>query len=342
MIKHRMAWACVAACALSAPAARAQSSVTVYGILDSYLDLSHTGSVSASRVQSGGVSGSRLGFKGAEDLGGGLRAVFTLESGINLDDGSSGQGGLLFGRQAWVGVGGGAGELTVGRHYSPYFYNLVTYALGGGMAWGNASNYFTDQSVLRVNNSVSYSSPVIKGFKARALYGFGENSAQPGGTTIGSVYSGSLQYDAGRFSANLAVEHRKTSMLNADRYYAAGASYDFGALKAGLLLQARRDDSNVARNNAADLSVQVPTAQGYLLFDIGRIANRSVANADATAFSVRYDHYLSVRTMVYTGIARIRNDANARYGINGNTGVALIVNAGDDPRAVILGVRHQF
>lgn len=341
-MKRTITTACVASLALAAQTVHAQSSVTVYGILDSYLDSSHTGSTSATRVQSGGVSGSRIGFKGAEDLGGGTRAIFALESGINLDDGSSGQGGLLFGRQAWVGLSGSAGELTVGRHYSPYFYNLVTYALGGGMAWGNASNYFTDQSVLRVNNSVSYASPVLNGFKLRALYGFGENTTQPGGTTIGSVYSGSVQYDSGKFSTNLAYEHRNTTMLNADRYYAAGASYDFGILKAGLLLQARRDDINAARNNAADISVQIPTALGYLLLDAGRISNRSVANANATAISVRYDHYLSVRTMIYTGVAHIRNDANAKYGINGNTGVALGVNAGEDPRSLILGVRHQF
>lgn len=342
MMRRAVQWTCAASLALTAQTACAQSGVTVYGILDSYLDSSHAGNVSASRLQSGGVSGSRIGFKGMEDLGGGSRAVFALEAGINLDDGSSGQSGVLFGRQAWVGLGGNAGEITVGRHYSPYFFNLVTYGLGGGMGWGNASNYFTDASVLRVNNSLSYASPVMNGFRLRALYGFGENTTLPGGSTIGNIHSASLQYDRERFSANLAYEQRNTSQLNQDRYYAAGASYDFGVLKASVLLQARRDDLNAARNNAAELSVQVPVARGYLLLDLGRVANRSVADADSLALSIRYDHYLSTRTMLYTGIARIRNDGHARYGINGNTGTALSVNAGDDPRALILGVRHQF
>ncbi|MEN3275219.1 MAG: hypothetical protein V7631_1009 [Massilia sp.] len=265
-----------------------------------------------------------------------------LEAGINADDGSSGQGGVLFGRQAWVGVGGAAGEVTVGRHYSPYCFTLVTYGLGGGMGWGNASNYFTDNSVLRVNNSVSYASPSLKGFKLRALYGAGENSSQPGGSRIGSIHSASLQYDHGRLSANLAYEARKTTVANTDRFYAAGASWQFHLAKVGVLAQARRDDVDAAANNAFSVSVQVPLGAGALLVDAGQFRSRSVVEGDARSLSVRYDYSLSKRTLLYAGVARIRNKANARFGINGNTGAALAVAPGQDPRSVIAGVRHSF
>jgi predicted porin len=260
---------------------------------------------------------------------------------FHVDAGSSGPGGLLFGRPAGVALASGAGDVTFGRHYSPLFFTLVTYGLGGGMGWGNASNYFTDNSVLRVNNSVSYASPSFAGFKARALVGLGENTTQPG-ANIGNVHSISLQYDSGPLSANLAFENRKTTAANTDRFYAAGASYVVGTVKASVLAQSRRDDLDAARNDVLEIGLSIPVGPGALLVDAGRLRNRSVADADARALSIRYDYNLSKRSMLYAGAATIRNGTRSRFGINGNTGAALTVAAGDDPRSLILGVRHTF
>lgn len=337
----RLAPITLLALACAAPA-WGQGSVGMFGLIDTYLDRSSTGSQSATRLQSGGIQGSRLGFRGSEDLGGGTKAIFLLEAGINVDDGGLGQGGLLFGRQAFVGLSGAAGDLTLGRHYSPYFFTLVTYGLGGGMAWGNASVYFTDQSPLRVNNSVSYASPSMRGFKVRALWGAGENTSLPGGASVGSMHSASVQYDQGRFSANLAYQTRKTTQSNTEHFYAAGASWQFGFAKLGVLAQARRDDIDAARNNQLEVSLLVPVGTGSLLVDVGRIENRSIVDADAKVASLRYDYPLSKRTTLYTGAAWLRNEAGARYGINGNTGTALAVNPGEDPRSLIVGMRHAF
>jgi predicted porin len=339
--KHTIALAVLAALETIAPA-QAQDNVTVFGILDTYVDASKAGDRSIVRVQSGAISGSRLGFRGSEDLGDGMKAIFLLEAGINVDDGTSGQGGVLFGRQAWVGISTRAGDLTVGRQYSPNFFTIVTYGLGGGMAWGNASNYFTDNSPLRVNNSISYVSPSYAGFKARAFYALGENTTQPGGSHIGNIHSASLQYDASRFSAGMAYEERRTTQVNTDHFYAAGASYRFDAFKVGILAQARRDDINALDSNAFELGALIPIGPGSLLLDVGRYYNRSVANADATAFSVRYDYNLSKRTMLYAGAAHIRNEASAQFGINGNTGAAFAVVKGEAPRSLIAGIRHTF
>jgi predicted porin len=319
----------------------AEDNVTVFGVLDAYLEHATAGSTGATRIQSGGISGSRLGFRGSEDLGGGNRAIFMLESGINVDDGTSGQGGLLFGRQAWVGLATQGGDVTLGRHYSPYFFTLVTYGLGGGMGWGNASNYFTDNSVLRVDNSVSYASPSYAGFKVRALVGLGENTTQPG-ANIGNIHSASLQYDGGPFSANLAIETRKTTVVNTERFYAVGASYVVGTVKASVLAQSRDDDLDKARNDALEFGLLIPLGPGSLLVDVGRLRNRSVADANATALGIRYDYNLSKRSMLYAGAATIRNETRSRFGINGNTGAALALAAGDDPRSLVLGVRHTF
>src|SRR5262245_39183159 len=109
------------AAAGAAGTASAQSSVTLYGVVDAFYQYA-TGGNSINRLQSGGINGSRLGVRGAEDLGGGLKALFTLESGINLDDGSVGQSGVFWGRQAFVGLGSDFGTLTLGRQYSSVYF----------------------------------------------------------------------------------------------------------------------------------------------------------------------------------------------------------------------------
>ncbi|WP_211452353.1 porin [Collimonas antrihumi] len=328
--------------AVGAGVAHAQSNVTIYGVADSYLDFGNNGKQNVSRLQSGGINGSRLGFKGSEDLGGGLRAIYTLEMGINLDDGTSGQGGVAFGRQSWVGLDGRWGALTIGRQYSPLFVTTLKYGMGGGLGWGNASNYFTDFSVAtRLNNSINYVSPNLSGFTLRSMYALGENP-NAGQRKVGNIASISGQYDNGPLSASLVYLTRNTTTSNTDKWATLGVSYDFGVVKAGLLYQARRDDANLARNNYFEISATKPLGNGSLLVSYGGFQNKLIRNADAKALSLRYDYYLSKRTTVYTGIAKIRNDAKATFGIDGATGSALVVANGNDPRSIIFGIKHAF
>jgi predicted porin len=105
----------LAVLAAFAGTASAQTNVTMYGVLDMALQHENDGVNSTTALDSGIQSGSRLGFKGTEDLGGGLKANFDLEAGVNADTGTSSQGGILFGRQAWVGLSGGFGSLRLGR-----------------------------------------------------------------------------------------------------------------------------------------------------------------------------------------------------------------------------------
>jgi predicted porin len=107
-------------------AAYAQTNVTMYGIVDAGIAYKKNGNPAGNTVsmESGQQSGSRLGFKGREDLGGGLAAIFTLESGFNIDDGKLGQGGRLFGRQAWVGMSGGFGSVKLGRQLTSLYTAL--------------------------------------------------------------------------------------------------------------------------------------------------------------------------------------------------------------------------
>jgi predicted porin len=187
----------------AAGAAQAQSSVTLYGVIDTglaYVSHANENGDHLFGMVNGTLSGPRWGLKGQEDLGGGLKAIFQLESGFDPGTGQSNQGGRLFGRQAFVGLSGNQwGTVTLGRQYDPSV-DMVQ-GLTGDNYWGAAfatpgdvDNY--DNS-LRVNNAVKYVSPVFGGFQFEGIYGF---SNLAGTTGQGQTWGGAATYGNGPFS----------------------------------------------------------------------------------------------------------------------------------------------
>lgn len=201
---------------LLAASAHAQSSVTLYGIVDAGIAYVHNAQSTNGQNQStlvkfssGNMSGSRWGLKGTEDLGGGLAAVFQLENGFNVGTGALGQGSREFGRKAVVGLSSNTwGTVTLGRQYDPIVdlvQGLTEDNYFGGVFGtpGDLDNY--DNS-LRVSNSVKYVSPLFSGFQVEALYGVG-GVAGAGGSgqtySFGAAYAnGPLSLGAGYFYAN--------------------------------------------------------------------------------------------------------------------------------------------
>jgi predicted porin len=187
--KNNLKWL-LAGSALVALNAHAQSSVTLYGVIDEGIDyVNNSGGQSLWRMRDGtydGVYGSRWGLKGTEDLGGGLSAIFKLESGFSTENGQSRQGGLLFGRQAYVGLADTRlGTVTLGRQYDSVvdYLQPVTAPgqLGGPLVHaGDIDN--TDNS-FRVNNSIKYASPKFGGLTFGGLYSFTNTNAPGRGTT---------------------------------------------------------------------------------------------------------------------------------------------------------------
>ncbi|AOI90722.1 porin [Burkholderia pseudomultivorans] len=166
-------------------AAHAQSSVTLYGLVDAGLAYTNNqGGARNIQQTSGKLSGSRWGLKGVEDLGDGVKAVFTLESGFRPSDGGLGQGGRLFGRSAYVGLGKtGIGTLTFGRQYEPITDLVAAYA-GPGF-WSPATHVGDNDNLnqsFRINNAVKFRSDTIAGFTADVLYAF-SNQANGGAGT---------------------------------------------------------------------------------------------------------------------------------------------------------------
>ncbi|SAL11671.1 porin [Caballeronia peredens] len=248
--------------------AHAQSSVTLYGLIDTGITYSNhvatsNGSSSLVKFADGVAQGSRIGLRGTEALGDGLSAIFTLEQGFNSGDGTLAQGGAEFGRQAWVGLNkNGVGALTLGRQYSLSRDYLHNYAMGHESVAGNYAYHINDLDQLtssRINNAIKFSSASFGGFTFGALYGFsnqaGEFAGSPttsSGTTTkqGSsrTMSFGVNYDSGPFGIGAAytdirfpgsatpafassIANINLGTLSDLKTFGVGASYIIGAGK---------------------------------------------------------------------------------------------------------------
>ncbi|WP_144158081.1 porin [Paraburkholderia sp. BCC1885] len=200
----------VASLAAYVSSANAQSTVTLYGVIDVGIDFTNnSGGKQLWHMQDGtydGMYGSRWGLKGAEDLGGGLSAIFKLENGFNVINGTLAQGGREFGRQAWVGLSDiKLGTITLGRQYDSvvdYFAPVTMVGTWGGVDW-HAGDIDNTGNSFRVNNSIKYASPSIAGFTFGGLMGLTDSNVN--GTSKVGLWSAGVGYSIG--SLNLAAAY---------------------------------------------------------------------------------------------------------------------------------------
>lgn len=330
-------FAIVLALAAAASTATAQSSVTIYGVADAGLVLERGGP--AGNVQalgSGVASASRIGFKGKEDLGGGLTASFQLENGHNIDTGAAGQGGLLFGRQAYVALSSTTlGSISAGRQYSPYYKALRDIAdpFVVGLA-GNAMNMVATTS--RVDNSVEYTTPRVNGFSADVLYGFGE---VPGDTAKSRTVGAAVSYTGPEaLPLNLVLVHhqRDNALANArSRSTMLAARYRVGSVTTHASLSHNQDLLQRASNDAL-IGATVAIGQGKWLASAIFHRDQSTLNQDARQLAIGYTHNLSRRTDVYTAYGHISNRNGAVFHVGNAT------DNGTGTGGFNLGVRHVF
>ncbi|CAB3674408.1 porin [Paraburkholderia phenoliruptrix] len=242
-----------------ATAAHAQSSVTLYGLIDAGITYTNNQHGHSNWQQtSGSVNGSRWGLRGAEDLGGGLKAIFTLENGFGINDGSLKQGGREFGRQAFVGLSSTQfGAVTLGRQYDSVVDFVGPLALTGTQYGGTQFAHPFDNDNLnnsfRVNNSVKYTSANYGGLKFGGMYGFSNQadgfannraysagaSYNWGGLNVGAAYlqlnSNGATGAAAAFNSGGAVSSDNTFFARRQQTWGAGANYAFGPATVGLV-----------------------------------------------------------------------------------------------------------
>jgi general bacterial porin, GBP family len=221
-----------------ATAAHAQSSVTLYGLIDAGLTYTNNqGGSHNFKESSGSISGSRWGLRGSEDLGGGLKAIFTLEDGFSIANGTFGQGGREFGRQAFVGLSSNQfGAVTLGRQYDSVVDYLGPLSLTGTQYGGTQFAHPFDNDNLdnsfRVNNSIKYQSVNYAGFKFSGLYGFSNDA---GGFSNNRAYSFGASYNYGPLNVAAGYLQLNNSLTgNALSNPTNGAVAGDGAFVAGL------------------------------------------------------------------------------------------------------------
>lgn len=323
-------------------AACAQSSVTVYGIVDIAINRADNGAAVNAKtfsLDNGTQSPSRIGFKGAEDLGGGLSAIFQLENGFDSSTGQISQASRIFGRQAWVGLNGGFGTVKFGRQWAPLFLAVAEIdPFEAGLA-GDASLMFgSGMYPLRTDNTVNYALPAMGGFSGQVSYILGETA---GSLSDNRQYGVGLGYVNGPLNVQFGYHNANTTAapVSADTKYAfLGGTYHFGVVKAHLGFADNKRDSNIAGTAFDDrnwmIGLSAPVGVGTVMASYIRNDVRNVANADSTMIALGYSHALSKRTNVYTSFSRVSNDA----------GVAMNGAAanGNDPTLFNVGIRHKF
>jgi predicted porin len=312
-------------------AAMAQTSVNVYGIVDAGVVHENNGTTSVTRVDSGNAYGSRLGFRGTEDLGGGMSALFNLEMGMNMDTGA-GQG-PLFNRVSIVGLKSSAGTVTLGRQYTPLFRAQLAYdPFFTGFA-GAALRLMSNGSGpngARTDNSVYYVSPTVGGFEGQLMYGVGE---QAGDSSKLRETGAALGYTNGPASVKLVHQNANDAagVITAKNSNLSG-TYDFVAAKVFAAYQVNKTGSTVDTRDSL-IGVAVPFGAGKFIASYIRKNDRIHAAANASQIAAGYIHGLSKRTDLYTSISRLKNDSASSI---------RVATAGNTDRLFNVGISHKF
>ena len=302
--------------------AMAQSSVTMYGVAD--MGLVKSNGISAQMSGSGFMNNgtSRLGVSGVEDLGGGLKASFNFEHGLNMENGAGNlSGGQMWSRAAWLALQGGFGRFQMGRTLNPSFYGVAAWELTGTAnysAVGAQFNY-TGQGP-RTNSVFLYTTPNLSGFSATLGYVMKPDNM------IGLDPEGNAKYDLNAIYRNgplvAALSYNKTTDLKGNM--ALGASYDFGMAKVAGSIQ-----DNGGPSKGFTIGATVPVGAFALTLDIARENGDGMKNTD---FLLEAKYALSKRTFAY-----------AAYYKDGDANGALVGGYNSGAKNHLgLGLRHNF
>jgi predicted porin len=341
----------VAALAASA-AASAQSSVTLFGVVDTTLNWTRShGSAGAHRFQltNAGYNTSRIGFRGSEDLGGGMFAAFWLEAGLSSDDGNAGNAiapgnqaslastGLNFGRRATVSLGGNWGEARLGRDYTPQYFNLAAFdpfTINGAGTNVVYQGGITGVTQVRASNTISYLLPPgLGGIYGEVQYYAGENLSTAGATADdGSGGGVRVGYSSGPLNIAVATGHTHYAAGNVNQSN-IGAQWSFGFAR--VMALAARDSRGSVDARGWSLGTLVPVGPGEIRLAYSRY---DVDPGPRFAkWAVGYVHHLSKRTALYTTYARLKNSEEGTLSMGG-----VPVSPNNSVTAVDLGIRHSF
>ena len=335
-------------------AAMAQSSVTLFGIVDATYAYGSGSVANKSQLTNSGYNSSRLGFRGVEDLGGGMSASFWLEAGVNNDNGSGGTtstnnqgasgvtggGGLTFNRRSTVSLNGGFGEVRLGRDYTPQFWNLTVFDPFGTNGVGTTQTLNSSlggPTTVRASNSIGYFLPgKLGGFYGQAQYYMGENLSNAANKKDGNGLALRAGYANGPI--NVALAFSDTKFLSGNiKAVNLGGQYDLGVAK--IMAHYNQDDVKGGNEGKGFLiGGLVPVGAGeirlaYSTYKIDTVG----ADPRTNKIALGYVHNLSKRTALYATYAHVSNKNGAAQSLNGS-----VTAAGDNSNGYDFGIKHSF
>ena len=343
-------------------AAMAQSSVTLFGIVDTavgYVDNANAAGDSVYGLSTSGNATSRLGFRGVEDLGGGLKAGFWLEGEIFGDDGNA--AGFNFTRRSTVSLMGGFGEVRMGRDLTPNYSKTISYDLFsqtgigqfmGWRDWATNSDVGTtvstaDASNVRSSNMISYYTPNFGGLTAGLGYGFDEQTTGKAGRYVG----GYVAYDNGPLSLAASYDQRDllvnglvagSAVLDRDTF-TLGGSYNLNVVKLNAIVQQSKYKAlgESEKVNAYALGVSAPVGAGEVKLQYALYDNKLI-ESKAHQLSLGYVHNLSKRTAVYGTVSYMDNKDDSNLGLQAKNLSTGGPGRGESQTGVQVGIRHAF
>ncbi len=336
----------LAALTAFAGVASAQSSVTLFGVVDLAARNTKNGTNTVKSLSQDGNASSRLGFRGVEDLGGGMRAGFWIEGGMSPDTGGTGQ---TWQRRSTVSLMGGFGEIRLGRDYTPTFWNHTVFDPFGTNGIGAQTNLMTPLGVasvmgngagtlVRANNTIGYFLPAMGGLYGQAMVAAAE------GPSNGNKYIGArIGYAAGPVNVAVALGNTEVTAARDQKAMNVGASFNAGFMTVYGQYHRYTIDNSVGadpKQTNMMVGVGVPVGAGTIKASYGKVSADGTA-FDATQVAVGYVHDLSKRTALYTHFSKIRNQAGARFAVSSTTAFG-----GTDTKpsstGYEFGVRHSF
>jgi predicted porin len=352
----------------------AQSSVTLFGVVDAGYASAKTGAETKNRLVNSGYNSSRIGFRGTEDLGGGLKASFWLEAGVNNDDGSGsatnsnnqaigsgtsanlvgadakpgsvvgGSQGLTFNRRSTVSLEGSFGEIRLGRDYTPQFWNHTFFDPFGTNGIGSQLSPVTAAGItaVRASNSIGYISPKFNGLQVQLQTYLGETGSVATAATTSAFEN---VPDAGNGNAirvtydagalSLAVATAKTTAAVGTDITSTNYAGSYNFGVVKLMASVSTDEvTGQVDTKGYVVGATAPLGSGSVRFAMSE-TKKDAAKSNKTA--IGYVYGLSKRTDLYATYAYVKNEGGAKVSLNGTTGVANTKSSGYD-----FGIKHSF
>lgn len=341
--------------AFVAPAALAD--VTTYGVINSSVEFAKATGATNSALDVKSVNrvtanNSRIGFKGWEDLGNGLKAIWQVEQNVDIDTGNSSTSWAN--RNSFIGLQGDFGRVLLGKHDSAY--KTMTIGLGANLLPDTSADTCNGPAIFcrgdqRMSNSVHYYSNVVNGFSAGVSYGADETRATVGGNRAnGYALSFGGKYTNGGLAVAAGYEHRNDSAgavgLDVDYFKLVGA-YTLPSATTLAAGYERSDVDQAGKSSKKQDGYTLAVSQKLGAFGVGvsyswlgKEKNGTEADGKAKQWVLAGTYDLSKRTQVQAYATKLSNDkaATRNFGINQLTGVA----AGSNPQAIGVGIRHTF